>query len=241
MQLAERLEDRRLVREVEVALLGEQALEDELVRRRSAQADVGVAVVDDLVVRAVVLRGQLVSPKVVRESAAMATESPLRTTTSVVMRRSIIRGGVQAASRRAAVGADCQLALRPRPELARPTPAVRQVRAARGTATRPSTPAKAPTAAPRRRLPSTACAGGVDGDRHVQVTRRRHAEHALQEDLARRRREQVGAAHDVGDPLRGVVDDDGELIGVEAVAAAHDEVADVAREPLLLCARTGDR
>ena len=50
MQLPERLEDPRLVREIEVALLGEQAFEDELVRRRSAEADVGVAVPDDLVV-----------------------------------------------------------------------------------------------------------------------------------------------------------------------------------------------
>jgi len=74
----------------------------------------------------------------------------------------------------------------------------------------------------------------VDRDRHVQVRRRRAAERALQVDLARRRREQVGAAHDVGDLLRGVVDDDGELVGGQPVGSPHDEVADLAREVLPL-------
>ncbi len=58
MQLAERLEDRRLVREIEVALLREEAREHELVRGRPAQADVGIAIADDLVVRAVVVGGE---------------------------------------------------------------------------------------------------------------------------------------------------------------------------------------
>src|SRR5205823_12924861 len=58
MQLAKRLEDRRLVREVEIAVLGEQALEHELVRGRSAQADIRVAIANDLVVRAIVFGGE---------------------------------------------------------------------------------------------------------------------------------------------------------------------------------------
>ena len=53
-------------------------------------------------------------------------------------------------------------------------------------------------------------------------------------DLAWRRRHQVGAAHDGGDALRRIVDDDRELIGDEAVGAPDHEVADVPREVLLL-------
>ena len=56
MQLAEGLEDRRLVGEVEVGVLREQALEDELVRGAAAQADVAAVVVEDLLGRLVELR-----------------------------------------------------------------------------------------------------------------------------------------------------------------------------------------
>ena len=56
MQLAERLEDRELVGEVEGLLPAEQALEHKLMRGRAAQADVRAAVLHDLVVGAVVLR-----------------------------------------------------------------------------------------------------------------------------------------------------------------------------------------
>src|SRR5690349_8880143 len=59
MQLAKRLEDRCLVRKIEIAMLGEQAFEYELVRRGSAETDVRVAVPDDLVVRPIVLRCEL--------------------------------------------------------------------------------------------------------------------------------------------------------------------------------------
>jgi hypothetical protein len=58
MQLAERLEDRALGGEVEVSVLREQALEHQLVRGGAAQSDVGVAMAHDLVVRAIVLRGE---------------------------------------------------------------------------------------------------------------------------------------------------------------------------------------
>ena len=60
------------------------------------------------------------------------------------------------------------------------------------------------------------------------------SEQMLQKDLARRRIEQVGAAHDFGDPLRGIVDDDRELIREPAVGAPHDEIADLVAQVLRL-------
>jgi hypothetical protein len=56
----------------------------------------------------------------------------------------------------------------------------------------------------------------------------------LQQNLARGRRDQIGPAHDVGDPLRVVVDDHRELVGEQAIGASHDKVADVALEVLRL-------
>ena len=47
-----------------------------------------------------------------------------------------------------------------------------------------------------------------------------------EEELARRRLQQVVAAHDLADALPGVVDDHGEVVGGRAVVAAHDEVVD---------------
>ena len=52
---------------------------------------------------------------------------------------------------------------------------------------------------------------------------------------------QVFAAHDVGDALRRVVDDDRELVGPEAVGAPQHEVADLARDVLALRRRAGGR
>jgi hypothetical protein len=57
---------------------------------------------------------------------------------------------------------------------------------------------------------------------------------ALQQDLAGRREQQVRAAHHVRDPLKGIVDDDGELVGVDAVGAPQHEVADRCIDHLLL-------
>jgi hypothetical protein len=57
---------------------------------------------------------------------------------------------------------------------------------------------------------------------------------ALQQDLAGRREQQVRAAHHLSDPLEGIVDYDGELIGVDAVGAPQHEVADRFVDPLLL-------
>ena len=67
---------------------------------------------------------------------------------------------------------------------------------------------------------------GGQHQRRVQVARRRQAERALQQDLARRVVGQVLAAHDVGDALRGVVDHHRQLVGPQAVGAPQHEVAD---------------
>jgi hypothetical protein len=68
----------------------------------------------------------------------------------------------------------------------------------------------------------------------VQVLGRGDAERALQENLPGRRRQEVGAAHDRRHALQRIVDDDRELVGEPAVGAAHDEVADLARDVLAL-------
>ena len=66
----------------------------------------------------------------------------------------------------------------------------------------------------------------------MQVSRSGKSEQALQQDLARRRLQQVGAPHDVGHMLLRIVDDDRELVGVQRVAPLEDEIADVARDVL---------
>jgi len=58
VQLAKRLEDRGLVGEVEIAVLGEQALEHELVRGAAAKPDVVPLVMDDLFEASIVLRSE---------------------------------------------------------------------------------------------------------------------------------------------------------------------------------------
>ena len=52
------------------------------------------------------------------------------------------------------------------------------------------------------------------------------AQAPLQQDLARGAAQQVGAAHDVGDALGGIVDHDRQLICEQTVATAQDEVTD---------------
>ena len=68
----------------------------------------------------------------------------------------------------------------------------------------------------------------------MKIRRYRAAESLQQQDLARRRRDQVGSAHDVGNALQIVVDDDGELIREQTVGAPHDKIADVTPEVLRL-------
>jgi len=65
----------------------------------------------------------------------------------------------------------------------------------------------------------------VEHQRDVQVAGCRQPEQALQQDLPGRRADEVGTAHDVGDSLRPVVDDDRQLISPQAIGAAQHEIA----------------
>ena len=67
---------------------------------------------------------------------------------------------------------------------------------------------------------------GAEHERHVRVARRGQAEPRGDVQLARRRLDEVGAAHDLAHALRCVVDDHGEIVCGGAVVAAHDEVVD---------------
>ena len=251
----------RLVREIEIAVRGEQALEHELVRGAAAKADVRALVMDDLLGRPVEFRGEagvaergeriggdgdfivlangnerghgLIFAMARRGRRCAAAAKPIiipsRARAPEPRRR-------REASRSAAVARDSS-GRWPTTRNRRPTPArpILRAAAARESATRRGARA-AGSLRQRRgaRLLGELFAGGVDRDRHVQIGRRRIAEPALQEDLARRRGEQIGAAHDVRDLLQRVVDDDRELVRVEPVGAPDDEIADVAREVLRL-------
>ena len=57
--------------------------------------------------------------------------------------------------------------------------------------------------------------------------RRGQLERAIEEQLPERRAKQVGAAHHLGDPLGGVIDHDGELVGRHVVLSPDDEIAKV--------------
>ena len=65
---------------------------------------------------------------------------------------------------------------------------------------------------------------GADHQRHVGVGDPRQSEEVLQQGLAGRRRQQVVAPADLVDPLGGVVDDDGQVVGRHAVVAAQHDV-----------------
>jgi len=56
----------------------------------------------------------------------------------------------------------------------------------------------------------------------------------LQQDLAGRVVGQVFAPHHMGDALRGVVDDHGQLVGPQAIGTQQHKVAYAARHVLLL-------
>lgn len=78
----------------------------------------------------------------------------------------------------------------------------------------------------------------------VQIVRDGQAEEGLQDDVARCRGQQVGAPDDVVDALLGVVDDHGEVVGIDAVGALQDEVTtlagDGAGDTALLAVDEGD-
>ena len=77
---------------------------------------------------------------------------------------------------------------------------------------------------------------GIESHRQVRIARRRQAEHSLQVDLARRRVEQIAAAHHLGDALLGVVDDDRQLVGEQAISAVDDKIPDITRQALVMAA-----
>lgn len=61
----------------------------------------------------------------------------------------------------------------------------------------------------------------------VKKFRRAESKRAVEEELARGGNEQVGAAHHFRDPHGRIVHHHGELVGRHAVAAPHDEVAEL--------------
>ena len=69
-----------------------------------------------------------------------------------------------------------------------------------------------------------AIAVGAEDERDVGPGRAGQPEQVAEQRLAGRRGQQVVAAHDLFDPLVGIVDDDGEVVGEGAVAAAQDDV-----------------
>ncbi len=70
----------------------------------------------------------------------------------------------------------------------------------------------------------------ADHERHVREPRRRQRERPVEQELPGGRREQVVAAHHVGDPHGGVVHHHRELIGRDAVGPGDHEVAGLRRD-----------
>jgi len=85
----------------------------------------------------------------------------------------------------------------------------------------------------RLRLLGELLAAGIGHHGQVRVGRRGQRQALLQPDLPRRRIEQIDAAHHRVDSLRGVVNDDCQLVRVLTVGAQQYEVADGAVEILL--------
>ena len=71
-----------------------------------------------------------------------------------------------------------------------------------------------------------ALARGIGEQRVVTIDRRRQIEQGLQQTMDVGRGEQVAAADDVGHALRGIVDDDGEMVAGRRVLAGEDDVAE---------------
>lgn len=65
----------------------------------------------------------------------------------------------------------------------------------------------------------------IYGKWQVEVARSGKFQGLLEQDLPRGRGEEIRAAHHVGDALCGIVDRDGKLIGMEAIASAQHERA----------------
>jgi hypothetical protein len=61
-------------------------------------------------------------------------------------------------------------------------------------------------------------------ERQVPITRRRQRQSLLKVDLPGRALQQVGAANDIADILRGVIDYDGKLVGKRAITALDNGI-----------------
>ena len=66
----------------------------------------------------------------------------------------------------------------------------------------------------------------------MQVSRCREPEQSLQPDLARRGIHDIDAADYLGYALDRVIDDDGQLIGNQAIAAPNDKITRLTFQPL---------
>ena len=71
---------------------------------------------------------------------------------------------------------------------------------------------------------------GADHQRNVAESGRYKFECGVEQELARGRSEQVVAANDFSNAHRGIVHDNGQLVGRRSVAFANDEVADLFRD-----------
>ncbi len=76
-------------------------------------------------------------------------------------------------------------------------------------------------------------AAGIDYDRHMRVNGRGIVQAALQPDLSGGRVEQIVAAHHIGDPLPGIIYNDGKLVGKQTVSPSDNKIAHIQREILL--------
>ena len=70
--------------------------------------------------------------------------------------------------------------------------------------------------------------GSIRRHRQVCITGLRIAEALLQPELARGRVNEVGASYDIGHAGLGIVDHDGQLVGIESVRAQQHEITDLA-------------
>ena len=75
---------------------------------------------------------------------------------------------------------------------------------------------------------------GRKQERYVRIGWLRELEEPLQVDLARRRGEQVAAAHDLRHAHLGVIHHDGELVGEDPIASPHQKIPACTCEHLAL-------
>ena len=70
------------------------------------------------------------------------------------------------------------------------------------------------------------CTIGLDHQRQMRIAWLGQAERTLQQDLPGSAFEEVRTAHDIGHALRGIVNNDGQLIGKYPVAASDYDITE---------------